>query len=272
MTTPVKQAARAAESRTPVRVLARSGFAANGVVHLIIAIIILAIAGGGDGDGDQTGAMKAIASAPLGFVALWILAAGLCALGVWHVLEGILMRAPEDDAKGETVKWGRRVGEWGQAAIFIALGVLAASVALGARPDSEEAAEGASRGLLSLPGGPLVLGAVGLGVGICGVAFVVMGIRRSFRQKVRMPSGPGGRALTILGVVGFVAKGVALAIVGILVLIAALRVDPDVAGGLDGAVDALLALTYGPWLVGAIGVGFLAYGVFCLFRARFARL
>ena len=29
---------------------------------------------------------------------------------------------------------------------------------------------------------------------------------------------------------------------------------------------------YGPLLVGVVGVGFVAYGVFCLFRARFARL
>ena len=44
------------------------------------------------------------------------------------------------------------------------------------------------------------------------------------------------------------------------------------AGGLDGALRALLALAYGPLLVGAVGVGFIAYGFFCLFRARYARL
>ena len=45
------------------------------------------------------------------------------------------------DAEGAANKWGRRAAEWGQALVFIALGLIAASVALGARPDAEKAAE-----------------------------------------------------------------------------------------------------------------------------------
>lgn len=276
MTTPVKrvarQAAREAEAKPAVRVLARSGFAANGIVHLIIGAIIIALAAGARGEGDQAGALKTIAAAPLGFVLLWLLAVALAALGVWHLAEGILMRAPGDDVKGEAKKWGRRIGEWGQAVVFLVLGGITATVALGARPNAEETAEGASRGVLSLPGGSWVLAVVGLGIGIGGIAFVVMGVRRSFRNKVSIPSGALGRTITVLGVVGFVAKGIALAIVGVLALVAAVKVDPTEAAGIDGAVDALLALTLGPWLVGVIGVGFVAYGVFCLFRAPYADL
>ena len=60
--------------------------------------------------------------------------------------------------------------------------------------------------------------------------------------------------------------------VGVLVVIAAIRVEPDTAGGLDGAVSALMALPAGPFLAALVGLGFLAYGVFTVFRARFARL
>ena len=41
---------------------------------------------------------------------------------------------------------------------------------------------------------------------------------------------------------------------------------------LDAAFDAVRALAFGPILVAAIGLGFLAYGVFLFFRARYARL
>jgi hypothetical protein len=99
-----------------------------------------------------------------------------------------------------------------------------------------------------------------------------MGVRRSFRDKVRLPDGRGGGALTLLGVSGFLAKGVALAIVGVLLIIAAIRVEPDTAGGLDGAVAALVALPAGPLLACIVGAGFLAYGVFTIFRAKYARL
>ncbi len=263
----VKDAARAAESNTLLRVLARCGFAANGIVHIAVGAIALAIAFGGDGDADQTGALKALAAAPLGFALLWVLAVALWALAAWHLVEGILARA-----SGTVQHWRVRLSEWGQTVVFAALGVLAASVALGARPDAEEAAEEASRGVLSIPGGPFVLAAVGVAIGITGVVFVVMGIRRSFEQKIRVPRGAWGAAVKTLGVVGFIAKGVALAIVAVLLLIAAVRVDPETAGGLDGAMTALLALAYGPWIVGAVGVGLIAYGLFCLTRARYERL
>jgi hypothetical protein len=267
-----RRAAREAQANPALRVLARAGYAANGLVHILIGVIVLVIATGGSGESDQSGAFKAVAEAPAGFVALWALALALVALGVWHAFDGILVTTYREDAEGEARKWGRRLSEWGQAVVFIALGVLSASVALGARPDSEKTTEGASRTVLSMPGGPFLLSLVGLGVGIGGIAFVVMGVRRSFRNRMDIPSGPLGTAVTALGVVGFVAKGIALGIVGALLLFAVFASDPKAAGGLDGAIAAALQLPGGPWIAGFIGAGFAAYGVFCLFRARYARL
>ena len=83
---------------------------------------------------------------------------------------------------------------------------------------------------------------------------------------------PCGQPVTGLGIVGFIAKGVALAIVGVLLLVAALSTDAEVAGGIDGAVDAMLALALGPLIAGVVGAGFIAYGVFTVARARFARM
>ena len=261
-----KDAARAAEESPVLRGLARAGYAANGVVHILIGAIVLAIAVGGDGESDQAGAFKAIGAVPAGFVALWALAIALGALGLWHIAAAALARG------SRAQRWGLRVSEGGQAVVFLALGAIAGAVALGAKPDGDDAARAASRGVLSVPGGPYVLGAAGLGIGIAGIVFVVMGVRRSYRNKVSVPSGPLGAGIDLLGIVGFVAKGVALVAVGILIVVAAVNVDPEEAGGLDGGISSLLALPFGPLLVGAVGAGFIAYGVFCGFRARYARL
>lgn len=258
---------RDAETSAPLRALARGGYAANGVVHVLIGVIVLTIAFGGSGNSDQSGAFLAVAGAPLGFVALWALTGLLWALGLWHILEAILVSRASD-----VKKWGVRVSEGGQAVVFIALGAIAASVALGAKPSGDTAAKEASRGVLSLPGGPWLLALVGIGIGIGGISFVVMGILRSFEKKISIPSAPMGAVVTTLGVVGFIAKGVALAIVGVLLIVAAVKVDAESAGGLDGAIQALLAVFLGPVLVGLVGAGFVAYGVFCFFRARYARL
>jgi hypothetical protein len=265
--TVAKDAARAAEDSTPFRFLARAGYAANGLVHALIGGIVLAIAVGGEGESDQAGAFKAIGAVPAGFLALWALAVSLAALGVWHAAAAVLARD-----SGEVKRWGVRISEGSQALVFLAFAAISAAVALGAKPDTEEAAEAASRGVLAVPGGAFVLGAAGLGFGIAGVAFAVMGVRRSFRSKMAVPSGALGHGIDTLGLVGFVAKGVALFTVGVLAVVAAIRVEPDQAGGLDGAISALLALPFGPWVIGPVGAGFIAYGVFCGFRARYARL
>jgi hypothetical protein len=263
----VKDVAREAESNHGVHVVARAGYVANGFVHMLIGAIVLVVAFGGHGETDQTGALKAVASAPWGFVALWALAIALLGLGAYHLLDGIAGWGG-DAAK----KWGRRIGEWGQSLVFIALGLLAASVALGAKPDADKSAEVASRDLLSVPGGPVALWLIGAGIGVGGIVFVVMGIRRSFEKRVSVPDGRLGVLIKTLGVVGFVAKGIALVVLAILVVVAAVKVEPKAAGGLDAAIDALVERPYGPPLVGAVGVGLVAYGVFCFFRARYAKL
>ncbi|MCR2793915.1 DUF1206 domain-containing protein [Microbacterium sp. zg.Y625] len=267
-----RQVARDVAHHPAARFGARAGYAANGVVHGLIGSIALVVAFGGTGESDQTGALKAIAEAPLGFAALWVLAVALWALGTWHLAEGVLARAPEGDVKGAAKKWGVRASEWGQAAAFSAIGFLAAAVALGARPNAEEAAERASEGVLTIAGGSILLTLVGLGVAVGGISFVVMGVMRSFHSKLDIPDTPLGHAVVALGVVGFVAKGIALLIVGILLLASALTIDPSTAGGLDGALQVLLGMMFGPALVAVVGAGFVAYGAFCLFRARYATL
>ena len=265
--TEVKHVARETEASRGFRGVARAGYAANGCVHILVGVIALVVALGGHGETDQAGALKAIGAAPLGFIALWALAIALLGLGLYHLLEGVL--AFGGDAAR---KWGRRVSEWGQAIVFVALGLLSASIALGAHPDGDKSAEDASRGVLAIPGGPFVLGLIGLGIGIGGIAFIVMGVRRSFEKLMSIPEGPFGNGVKTFGIVGYIAKGVALIIVGILLVVAAVKVDPGAAGGLDAAINALLAVWLGPLIVGIVGVGLIAYGVFCFFRARYARL
>jgi hypothetical protein len=64
---------------------------------------------------------------------------------------------------------------------------------------------------------------------------------------------------------------VTLAIVGGLFGWAAMTADPEKAGGMDQALQTLREQSYGTWLLAAIGLGFVAYGVFCFFWARHPR-
>lgn len=261
-----KQVARSASSSPALRVLARTGYAANGVVHILIGAIALTIALGGGGSSDQSGAMKAIAGAPAGFVLLWILALGLFALALWYIIEGILEPGQGKD------KWTDRLASFGRAAAYLFLGGIAVTFALGGSANSEQSTEDATAGILRMPGGAFIVGLGGLIVLGIGGYFVYKGVKKKFLENLSLPGGQVSNGITKLGVVGYIAKGIALGIIGILLIAAGVTSDSEKAAGFDGALKSLLDLPYGPWLLGAVGVGLIAYGVFQFARARYTRL
>ncbi|WP_289489995.1 DUF1206 domain-containing protein, partial [Klebsiella pneumoniae] len=78
-------------------------------------------------------------------------------------------------------------------------------------------------------------------VAAVGVAFVVRGITRAFEKHLIIPGGTAGRGIRVFGTVGYVAKGIAVGVAGILFVVAALTHDPGAASGLDGALRSLAA-------------------------------
>jgi hypothetical protein len=74
------------------------------------------------------------------------------------------------------------------------------------------------------------------------------------------------------GVVGYVAKGIAVAVTGVLFVVAAFTRDPEAAGGLDAGLHALVELPFGPVILWIVGAGLVIYGLFCFARARYAKM
>jgi hypothetical protein len=252
---------KAANSR-PVEFGARVGHAVNGLVHMLIGGLAIAVALGTARDADQSGALSALSRTPFGAVLLWVVVIGLGALGLWQLLQTALVR--ESDRKR---RWMRRLKEAGKAVAYLALAATALRFATGGSADSEEQSQDFSAGILAQPFGIVLLLLVGLLVIGIGVYFVVKGVRKKFLEDLQTPAGTTGDVIEVLGVVGFVAKGVALGVVGILFAVAAFTVDPDRATGLDGALKALAELPFGVAVLIAVGIGFLAYGVYCVVRA-----
>lgn len=250
------------------RATARSGFAASGIVQALVGALAIQVAvQGGGKEADQSGALESLARAPGGAIVVWLIAVGGIALALQLVLDGALVR--DSDAKEA---WGRRVRAFGKAVVYAAVGVTALRVALGAGASSSGSSKQGSAKVLDLPGGPVLLVVVGLVVVGIGVALVVQGIRASFTRSIHVPAGPSGRAVVVLGRVGYCARGVAIVVVGILFVVAAVRTDPGAASGLDGALRAFAALPYGRVVLVAIGVGWICSGVYSVLRARLAKL
>ena len=264
-----REAKRVADSRW-FEATARAGFVGSGVVHLLIgylAILLGSGSGSSGGETDQSGALQQIAAVPGGVVLLWLVAVATAALTIRLVVEAVV-GGRTDSARA----WGNRLKNIGKAVVYGIIAYSAASYAVGAGKSSSGSSRSAAAKALATPGGVFLLLLVAAVAIAIGIGLVVIGCRRTFWKQLVRPRQPLERVVTVLGVVGYVLKGLAVVIVGVLIAVAGFRSDPDQATGLDGAFDALRSMPGGVFVLVAIGIGFLAFGVYSFFRARYARL
>ena len=247
--------------------LARVGLIVYGVIHLLIGVTATQLALGNGGQADHSGAMATLADSAFGKVVLWAGAVGFVALALWWLVEAVAgSRGPTGARQlGETLK------SLGKTVLFAALAVL--SVRFAAGSGGGQGQESTTATIFELPGGQFIVGAGGLIIVGIGVYHIYKGVTQSFLEDLRYEAetGTSGTAITTLGAVGYPAKGVAIALVGILFVIAAVQRDPQDAGGLDEALKSLQEQPFGPWLLLIIAVGLAAFGIYCFARARYQR-
>lgn len=250
-------------------VLARSGFAVMALLHVIVGAIAITIAFGQPGEADATGAIEQLAGNPSGPVVMWACVAACMGLALWQASEATLrMRGkPRKDRIAKLISSGFLAVAYGS------VGLSFGGFAVGLRGDSGDSTRDFSAALMGSPWGLWGLVAVGLTTVGIGVYFVVKGAKRGFKEELFHFDGTRrGRIIDSLGVTGHIAKGIALSLTGLLFVIAAAKHNPDESTGLDGSLQALRGHPFGPYLLVAIGAGFIAYGIFALIRARFGRM
>ena len=266
------KAGRAGDSDT-LEHLARVGLIAYGIVHLLIAWLALQIAWGGGGQSaDQSGALSTLAETPLGKPLLWVLAIGLVALALWQLAEVIRHRdafsRTGDEKKEAVVTIVKAVAK---TIAYAALAFLTFQYATGSGSSSSGQQQQTTSGVFSLPGGRFLVGLAGLVVVGIGVYHVVKGAKQSFMKEIDVAqASPGQRRLVErLGQVGYIARGIAFAVVGGLLAYAAITFDPAKSSGLDGAMRTIAEAPFGRVLLTLVALGIAAFGAFCFFRARY---
>ncbi|MGM0931586.1 MAG: DUF1206 domain-containing protein [Actinomycetota bacterium] len=264
----VDKTERVADSKQFERV-ARTGFVASGLLHVLIGAIALRLAFGGSGQADQSGAASGVAQTPGGLILLWAGMLGAAALALWQVSEAVFGRHGWEKKK----KWGYRAKSVGLAIVYGAVAASFGSFALGSGGDSSQSSQDASTKLMQWPGGAVVLfliGAVIIGIGIY---YAIKGLFRNFLSDLKpLPLGRVRTAVTWVGIVGFVGKGLALFVLGLLLAVAAVQNDPQDVKGLDGALKALREQPLGPAALAVVAVGLICYGLYLGARARYAKM
>jgi uncharacterized protein DUF1206 len=263
-------ASRAADSK-PLEYLARGGFICYGIIHLLFAWIALQVAfGSSNEESDQSGALQSLAGNGWGKALLVVIIIGMVALAIWQGFAAVIGVSGERTAGAiaERVVAGIR------AFLYVYLAWLAFNVIRGAKASIADNQQNHSAGLMSHSGGRWLVGLIGLVVLGVGIGIAVYGAMRKFEKRLntQQMNESVRKSTRRLGMAGYAAKGVAYAIAGVLVVVAAVTYDPDKARGLDAALKTLAGHPWGVWLLVLIGLGIAAFGVFCFSQAKYRKV
>src|SRR5260370_14025655 len=123
------------------------------------------------------------------------------------------------------------------------------------------------------PGGPWLIGVVGLIIVIIGLMLAGEGRGRTCMKCLRTSQmSPGTRRIVRrLGVIGTVARGVVVALVGLLVIDAAVSHAPAESGGIDTALRTLRDQPLGEGLLLLAALGLVIFGIYSLCEVRCRR-
>lgn len=264
---PVQRVVDAASSR-PVVWWARLGLVARGLVYLFMGLIGLSIAFGNKQAVDQQSALRDLFSLPLGIVVVSLCGLGFLGYAVWRFSEALGGAVVDGDSPTTRAK------SFARGVIYLLLAVTAFSVVLGSRTSQGSQQRGMVAWAMSLPGGQVLVGAIGLAVVGIGIGLAVEGVRGKFLAYLdRSDMSPRTRTVVrVLGTVGSVLRGCVVVLIGVVLVLTAVANDPSMATGMDGAFQVLARLPWQwPQLV-VLSAGLFVFGVYGLMEARYRRV
>ena len=242
----------------------RVGYAARGVVYVILgALAAFAAVNGGEAEGTK-GALGYLVQQPFGRVLLLIVAAGLFTYSLWRFLDaGFDLEDEGHDAHGVAT----RTGQFMAGASYAVLGLTALGIVWSGSEGNGDGTESMASLVLNNPGGAIVLLAVATVTASVGVYLLVKACTTGWTKHLRTT--PFAKALLPFVRYGWIAHGWVLLIVAGLIAWAAITVDPEKAGGLEDALVTLETQPFGRVLLFLTGAGLICFSVYCFVYAGY---
>ena len=244
---------------------ARLGYASRGAIYLVIGslAVLAAFTAGGKTTGSK-GALQTIVNQPFGQTAVAILIVGLVCYAAWRVTQALTDTENHGhDAKGSAA----RIGMFASAIAHLALALWAASLLI----DGVSSQGSSNDSFFSSPLGQWVLGAIGMGILIAGLVFLVRGFTASFEKKMEFPTEhiDWMRPLCRFGIAS---RGLVYVLIGSFILVSVWRATDGEMKGVGDALSWLGAQPYGSWALGIVAIGLFAFGVYSILEATYRRV
>ena len=217
---------------------------------------------------NQEGALQLLAGTPYGRILLWLLAIGFAGYALWRLSEAVY------GVTGEGKGAGSRIKSLARAVVYAFFAYLTLTVIKGAASDQTRQQQDVTAIVMHHPGGRWLVAIAGLVIVVVAVTLMVEGIRRQF-MKYLMTSRMSAQVRKVvgrLGQIGVTARGFVFAIVGALIVDAAVTFKASKSGGLDKALLTLRNEPFGEYLLLLVAIGLVTFGIYGLAEARWRRV
>lgn len=254
-----------------ISALARLGLIAKGIVYVLLGVLAFMaafeIGGQSSEKTDKAGVLYFLNHSSGGKWLLPLLAAGLLCYSLWRFTEAFRC------ASGGHKDWKNSARYFFSGFIYLLLSFSAFNAVFASGKKNEDSQQAFASQVLSKPLGQWLLGIIALAIAGVGVYQLYYALSEKYKkhvQKMNLHDRASSLMLTA-GKTGYIARGVVWLIIAYLMLQAAFRARSSEAGDTGKAFALIEHSPMGSYLLGALGIGLVAYGLFSFIRARYER-
>lgn len=243
------------QAASRLTMLTRLGFAARGLLYLVIAALVITTGR----TEDPAGALRFLGQGG-GKVLLIILTAGLIAYGIWRLSDAAFDIERHGNGKSAMAE---RAGAAASGLVHFFLAWQAIKLTEGIASAQEGGAQQQASSVLQLPGGATLLLLGGLILVGVGIFQLVKAVKASFLKHLE-PRIASENWVEWTGRAGYAARSIVFLITGAFLFNSGLAEQASEAGGM---AEALTWLNH-PW-DSVVAAGLMAFGLFSLIEARY---
>lgn len=254
------------------KVIARIGYSAKCIVYCVLGILTLLVAFTATRAEEVTkkSVFQEILYTPFGSVSLTAVTVGFACYVAWRLAQGVTNPGNLDMTKPKDVLM--RLFYFFSAIAYGSATYVSIKVLMSLQDDSKQQQQQVGESILQTTWGAILVGAISLAVILFSLIQFKHVVKTDFMDKF-VSSMPAlqSKIVVLCGRLGFACRGVVYLMVGVFFMNASIAQKSEKAGGLPEAVSTLLVQPFGPWMVSALGIGLMGFGIFCGFEGRYRK-